>query len=108
MNKAELDAAIDEMYGKGAAEKLDKQRMIEVGTIRTACTKFGYGNVLHTAAELWAEADKRGGAHVVGPAQGMTVPCGCSEPHRCEWCCGTGWLTERCRRAKLEAGDGGS
>jgi len=66
----------------------------------------GYGNMMKLARDLWRELlvknhpEAEGGEFAVGPCVAMTVPCGCKVPHKCDWCCGSGWLTERVKQAK--------
>ena len=71
----------------------DRERQM----VRELGGQLGYGNLMHTASELWTEdlqgSSYAGGEFVVGPAKALTTPCGCEHPHSCEWCCGTSWLT---------------
>ena len=70
---------------------LERERVRELGV------DIGYGNIIRIALKLWKKNSK-------------IVPCGCEKPNDCDWCAGTGWLTERCKRAKdyLEAFEPGS
>jgi hypothetical protein len=66
---------------------------------------IGYGNMMELASQLWRESLKEsgypvGGEHVVGPCAALTVPCGCEKPHKCDWCCGSGWLTKHVEKVK--------
>lgn len=67
---------------------------------------IGYGNMMHLARDLWRDKlasmtpSLIGGEFAVGPCVVMTVPCGCKQPHKCDWCCGCGWLTKRVKQAK--------
>lgn len=71
--------------------------------------KIGYGRMMQLAQELWREKLEKeqpslvGGEFAYGPCVSMTVPCECERteenPH-CDWCCGSGWLTEKVKKIK--------
>lgn len=62
---------------------------------------FGYGSAMQLISEEWEKKlTIPGGSLVVGPARAMTVPCGCPQPHKCDWCCGCGWLTRHVKAIK--------
>lgn len=63
------------------------------------CESIGYGRVMQIASEAWKEKCKMG-AMVVGPCAGLTEPCGCEEPSKCDWCCGSMWLTKKVKKVK--------
>lgn len=63
------------------------------------CEHFGYGATMSEAAKAWQKKDPVG-AFVVGPCKIMTVPCGCKSPYKCDWCCGSGWLTKHVKAVK--------
>lgn len=67
--------------------------------LKPICETFGYGAVMTVVSELWQEKNEAG-AFVVGPCKGMVVSCGCEKPHKCDWCCGTGWLTKHVKVVK--------
>lgn len=65
--------------------------------------RIGYGRIMQLAQSNWeksltAKGYPPGGAFVYGPCAAMTVPCGCNGS--CDWCCGSGWLTEKVKEAK--------
>jgi hypothetical protein len=71
--------------------------------------EIGFGNLMHTAQECWRESNAvrgipAGAEHIVGPCAVMAAPCGC-ENGRCDWCCGSGWLTHRVKQAKEASGE---
>lgn len=95
--------AFDAMHGPGAWERMKRIQEAEDDEIRDLCERIGYGRVLHATADLWAAKDAIG-AHTTGPAISLVVPCGCRGAN-CDWCCGSGRVTKRVRRAKAEAGE---
>lgn len=74
---------------------------------------IGYGRMMQLAQELWKENLERenpslvGGEFAYGPCVAMTVSCECERtdenPH-CDWCCGSGWLTEKVKEIKDNLG----
>jgi len=62
--------------------------------------QIGYGRIMQLCHEIWSEKDMFGGALVTGPCAALTVPCGCEVQHQCDWCCGSGWLTEHVKHVK--------
>jgi hypothetical protein len=67
--------------------------------------QMGFGRIMQLAQEGWRKHLKdlgfpEGGEFTIGPCVSLTVPCGCSEPVDCEWCCGSGHLTKRVKLAK--------
>lgn len=65
---------------------------------------IGYGRVMQLASELWNEKHPQGGALTVGPCTSFMVDC----PHpdvthppfsSCDWCCGSGKVTQRVLKA---------
>ncbi len=73
--------------------------------IRQLGNEIGYGHLMWEASQEWSKDLKRrwgldGGQFAVGPCVRLTVPCGCESPEDCDWCCGSGWLTERVKKAK--------
>jgi hypothetical protein len=102
----------DEM--KDAMLAIGSVRHREREDIRQLCDRIGYGNVMHTASELWAEKARRegfdGSNHLVGTCATFAVTC----PHHdddfpgwrdenghCDWCCGCGWATKKVVDAML-------
>jgi hypothetical protein len=70
---------------------------------------IGYGHVMQLAEQAWRERNELrgelGSEHTVGPCAFFLVPCGCMpHPVNCEWCCGSGRVTARVRKAQ-EAAD---
>lgn len=71
---------------------------------------IGYGRLMQLAEKIWDEKTP-GAAHSVGPCTLMLVPCPHLENGRdknvhCDWCCGTGRVTERVLQAiEQEAAD---
>ncbi len=74
----------------------------QVRQVFVLCQKFGYGFVLHHTSALW-EKQHGESAKVTGPCVGSTVPCECEMPHKCDWCCGSGWLTKFVKSLKDNA-----
>jgi hypothetical protein len=79
----------------------------EARIVRAIGGMFGYGRVMQLAEELWREKLKihnmEGGEHTVGPCATFMVPCPHPENNNqtagCDWCCGSGRVTERVREA---------
>lgn len=77
---------------KDAAEERD---------VRELGDRIGYGRMMQLAEQIWRTlpyGDK--GAHSVGPCVGLLVKCphpknGRDKNGHCEWCCGSGRVTER-------------
>lgn len=84
------------------------RRKAEMDAVRQLGDRIGYGNLMHTASEIWASVariNKTDGSNfLVGPCASMVVTC----PHEfdqtekfldsnghCEWCCNTGWVVKR-------------
>ena len=74
--------------------------------VRALGDRIGYGRTMQLAEELWRERLPRdglpvGGELTVGPCAAALVPCVCEreDRHLCAWCCGTGRVTRRVRRA---------
>lgn len=65
---------------------------------------LGYGQLMTFGQELWRESLKgmgiAGGEFCVGPCVSQTVPCGCKQPGKCNWCCGSQWLTKHVKEIK--------
>ena len=72
--------------------------------------KIGFGNMMDIASRKWDERLKlkglTGGAFVVGPCKLMTFECGCKNAVKCDWCCGSGWLTKHVKEIKDKLGQG--
>ena len=79
-------------------------------------TGCGWGRVMQMTEELWraeAIADGVPGIeHTHGPCAGLLVPCSCAaaiarsaDPIGCDWCCGSGRVTERVRSAMTQLGE---
>lgn len=73
----------------------------EEDVIRQLGEMIGYGRIMQLAERIWNQKSP-GGAHSVGPCGAFLVPC----PHikrdiyaSCEWCCGSGRVTEKVRQA---------
>ncbi len=56
---------------------------------------------MQIASDEWLEKDQLG-AHVIGVCAGLTEPCGCNEPSKCDWCCGSRWLTKKVKAVKTQ------
>ncbi|WP_045391892.1 hypothetical protein [Vibrio rotiferianus] len=69
--------------------------------VKKHCELLGYGRVMQIASEEWLEKDKFG-AFVIGVHAGLTEPCGCDEPSKCDWCCGSRWLTKKVKAVKTQ------
>lgn len=72
-----------------------------------ACNKIGYGRVLQLVSESWQEIGQKNNepsmGNVIGPHVGMVVDCGCNPDARCDWCCGSGWLTKHVKALKEQS-----
>jgi hypothetical protein len=75
----------------------------EKSAVRALGEAIGYGRVMQLAEEIWGAKDAQG-ALTVGARLASLVPC----PHpgsgrdangHCDWCCGSGRVTERVLRA---------
>lgn len=88
----------------GAREEQEEELVREVGR------SIGYGRTMQLCEQLWREdlvaihKLSPGGEHSVGPCVALLQPCPCPEKARgenahCDWCCGTGRVTERVLRA---------
>lgn len=100
LTEADLKEAFDSHHGAGAWDKLQKLQAADTEEVRRLCERIGYGRVLHDTARLWAKKDPVM-AHTTGPGICLTVDCGC-DTNGCDWCCGTGKLTRRVKKAKDE------
>lgn len=62
--------------------------------------RIGYGRLMQLAEQLWAKSADAGGRpganHTCGPCAALLVPCTHQgdEPHKCDWCAGTGRVTK--------------
>lgn len=67
--------------------------------------RMGFGNLMFAASRLWQGLGQPG-AFSVGPCVESCVPCphpGLTKedpPHKCDWCCGCGWVTKRVLEAQ--------
>ena len=88
----------------GAREEQEEDLVREVGR------SIGYGRTMQLCEQLWREDLVAvhnlppGGEHSVGPCAALLRPCPCpvktrGESAHCDWCCGTGRVTERVLRA---------
>jgi len=79
--------------------------MAEIDFVKVIGDVIGYGNTMDLAQKAWRESLESeygfsGGEFTIGPCVSMTVPCGCAKPHKCDWCCGSGWLTKHVKKIK--------
>ncbi len=74
----------------------EKKEVIKLGN------QIGYGRLMQLASQCWGEKLGRlkGGEFCVGACIAMTDKCGCDNPDKCDWCCGTGWLTKKVKKIK--------
>ncbi len=83
---------------------------VEEAIVRDVGERFGYGRTMQLCEHLWsrklAAAGMSGGEHSVGPCVALLVAC----PHlerdendHCNWCCGSGRVTQRVLKAQIEA-----
>jgi len=91
MTTEEVVAAVQEFN--------DKRLAAPSAVLKQLCDMYGYGWVMQEASNLWLEINPVG-ALLVGTCKGLTEPCGCDEPHKCDWCCGSGWLTKHVKLIK--------
>jgi len=78
----------------------------EEAEVRDLGDRIGYGRVMQLCEQIWSEEKEHGrsSALAVGPCVGFLVPCGCgADGAHCDWCCGTGRITKRVRKAQREA-----
>lgn len=72
-------------------------------SVRRLGDEVGYGFLMHTAEEIWREkavaSGTAGGELTIGPCAALMRPCLCRAPSKCDWCCGTGRVTERVLQA---------
>lgn len=97
-----MNAELEQVF---AAQRVIQGRWKEL--VRRLGADIGYGNMMVLARDCWRESLAAkgyplGGEHSVGPCIACTVPCDCPD-RRCDWCCGSGWLTERVKEAKAAA-----
>lgn len=81
-------------------DEMTKLRERERRKVKALGEQIGFGNMMHLASAIWDEIQP-GGAFAYGPCTGSTVPCDHQgKPgHKCDWCCGSGWVTERVAEA---------
>ncbi len=72
--------------------------------IRVLGRIFGFGAIMQATNAAWnhqaLELRRPGEERTIGPAAATTVLCECPEPGKCEWCCGSGWLTKHVKSLK--------
>ncbi|HEV7717186.1 MAG TPA: hypothetical protein VGO53_16430 [Steroidobacteraceae bacterium] len=79
----------------------------EKDLIRKLGLTMGWGRMMQLAEECWREhlitSGQAGGEHTCGPCAALLVPCVCAYgpdgPANCDWCCGSGRVTERVKAA---------
>lgn len=68
---------------------------------------IGFGRLMQLGQEMWKESlvqkNLAGGELSIGPCVAMLVPCPCGDPAHCDWCCGSGRVTERVAQAMRES-----
>ena len=77
----------------------------EMKLVEVLGAQIGFGNMMSLATEAWrqsllAKGYPVGGEFVVGPCRAMVVSCHDCQRHECDWCCGSGWLTEHVNELK--------
>lgn len=78
--------------------------------VRALGERIGYGNLMHITERMWRESLEpvglAGGEFAVGPCVRALVPCECTfqtgRLDLCDWCCGTGRITQRVSDAQNE------
>jgi hypothetical protein len=94
-------------YPPKEAENLITNIAYQTQEVRNLGDRVGYGFVMQAAQYIWADKDAEaghpGGNFIVGCCEVFTVPCGCESS--CNWCQGSGWLTERVKLAKDQSGE---
>jgi hypothetical protein len=78
---------------------------MEKSAVKNLGDQIGYGNMMHLAQQCWREKEEKefgfsGGEFAYGPCVALTVPCGCESPSKCDWCCGSRWLTKHVKEIK--------
>lgn len=104
-------------------EYLEKYWPGTVQAVRELGDRIGYGATMQIAEAIW-ESKHPGTAHSVGCCTSFLVPCKHPAARRlrvelesgevvmragvstCDWCCGSGRVTQRVRRAQEEAATG--
>lgn len=82
----------------------------EKEAVKAIGQRIGFGRVMQLAEECWREAaialGTDGGEHTCGPCAAFMVRCPCLDTDEpgCDWCCGSGRVTERVRQAMVHAG----
>lgn len=76
--------------------------MTESERVQRLGERMGYGRVMQLAESLWRaklvrEQGFSGGELTVGPSAAALTPCDCVTQNQadCDWCCGTGRVTDR-------------
>jgi hypothetical protein len=87
---------------------LEQRDRDEERTVRDLGDRIGYGRLMQLAQQCWREwAVARGlpgSEFAIGPCAAFMVACPCPEggldaSGHCEWCCGSGRVTERVLKA---------
>lgn len=109
MTKDEMKAAFEEMHKPGAWDRLQRMQEGEKQAVMDLGEKIGFGRIMQLARDCWRERLERvdpatvGGEFAYGPCVALLVTCGCVEaggtPGGCDWCCGTGKVTQKVREA---------
>lgn len=77
----------------------------EEADVRALADRIGYGRVMQLCEQIWTSKDPCG-AISRGPCVGLLVPCPCRKRGvSCDWCEGSGRVTQRVREAQRAAGD---
>lgn len=95
-------------------KQIEEFHKIRDAEMKWACDQlgkhFGYGALMKAAENAYRAAVREnypGSNFVVGPCEAMTVKCGC-ESGRCDWCCGSGWLTKHVAKIRDQMESEGS
>lgn len=91
-----MSAMTDQLFSRHPTETKAVQELAE---------RSGYGFVMQIASELWKDKDATS-AISTGPCFGFLVRCphpGSDGDVYCDWCCGSGYVTERVMQAIKQA-----
>jgi hypothetical protein len=63
---------------------------------------LGYGAAMNAINRAWQKdlGGLKGAAFSVGPCEAEMVDCDCDNKLECDWCCGTGRVTEKVLEVK--------
>lgn len=85
---------------------LERRNTEERELVRRIGNRIGYGRTMQLCEELWREEMEKmghpGSERTLGTCARFLVACPCDDVVQCDWCCGSGRVTERVARAMRE------